>query len=176
VYFCDFGVYQNPLPAGPSRSASDANVCYKRDALESVHEAWDQSYNEIRVHYALARRGEIIALSPQVVVYQHRLNLRLGPMLLERYAWARSYAAVRVANATGLSRFLLAGICPLLPFLLLTRQFLTVLRKGRNCGAFLRAAPLVLLLDAAWAYGEFVGYLSGRAMRSFSVAKPEVQI
>jgi hypothetical protein len=176
VYFCDFGGYQNPLPRGPSVSASDANVCYKRDALESVRGAWDQSYNETRVHAALAEQGAIIALSPDVIVYQHRLNLRLGPMLLERYAWGRSYAAVRVATTHSVPRSVLAALCPLLPFVLLMRQFLTVLRKGRNRGAFLRAVPLIFLLDLVWAYGEFVGYVTGRAISSPRVAKNEVQI
>jgi hypothetical protein len=176
VYFCDFGRYQNPLPAGPSTSASDANVCYKREALEFVREAWDQSYNETRVHAALGARGALIALSPDVIVYQHRLNLRLRAVLLERYVWARSYAAVRVAGARFLSRFVLLALCPVLPPVLVIRQFMTVLRKRRNRGAFLRALPLTFLLDMVWAYGEFVGYLTGRAMSSFPIAKNEVQI
>ena len=176
VYFCDFGRYQNPLRHGPSASASDANVCYKREALESVGGAWDQAYNETRVHAALSEQGAIIALSPDVIVYQHRLNLQLGPILLERYAWARSYAAVRVATTHFLSRSVLVTLCPLLPFVLPTRQFITVLRKGRNRGAFLRALPLIFLLDVVWTYGEFVGYLTGRAMGSLRVAKNEVQI
>jgi len=176
VYFCDFGRYQNPLPSGPSTSASDANVCYKREALKSVCEAWDQSYNETRVHAALRAQGAIIALSPRIIVYQHRLNLRLGPALLERYVWARSYAAVRVASTRSLLRLVLLALCPVLPSVLVIRQFMTVLRKGRNRGAFLRALPLTFLLDLVWAYGEFVGYLTGRAMSSFPVAKNEVHI
>ncbi len=176
VYFCDFGRYQNPVPRGPSASASDANVCYKREALESVGGAWDRSYNETRVHAALAEHGAIIALSPDVIVYQHRLNLRLGPILLERYAWGRSYAAVRPATAHFLHRSVLIALCPLLPFVLPLRQFITVLRKGRTRGAFLRALPLIFLLDLVWAYGEFVGYVTGRAMSSLRVAKDEVQI
>src|SRR5262249_32256179 len=34
VYFGDFGRYQNPVHRGPSAFVSDANVCYKREALE----------------------------------------------------------------------------------------------------------------------------------------------
>src|SRR5918995_1394349 len=33
VYFCDFGKYQNPVPAGDAAFASDANVTYKREDL-----------------------------------------------------------------------------------------------------------------------------------------------
>jgi hypothetical protein len=161
VYFGDFGRYQNPIPRGPSVYVSDANVCYKREALQRVADAWANSYNEARVHAALAERGETLALSPEVIVYQHRLNLHLGAALLERYVWGRSFAAVRVASSTPLQRAVLAVLCPLLPFLLLLRQLQNVLRTKRNRAAFVRALPLTALLDLAWSYGELVGYLTG---------------
>jgi hypothetical protein len=161
VYFGDFGRYQNPIPSGPSAYVSDANVCYKREALQSVADAWAGSYNEARVHGALAERGEVLALSPKVVVYQHRLNLRLGSALLERYVWGRSFAAVRVGRLPASRRAVLALLCPVLPFVLLLRQFQNVLRTGRNRGAFVRALPLTMLLDLVWSCGEFVGYLTG---------------
>ncbi len=161
VYFGDFGRYQNPIPAGPSSYVSDANVCYKRDALQNVAEAWAGSYNEARVHAALAKRGEVLALSPDAVVYQHRLDLRLGPALLERYVWGRSFASVRVSSTPFSRRIVLALLCPLLPFVLVLRQFQNVLRTGRNRGAFLRALPLTFLLDLVWSSGEFVGYVTG---------------
>ncbi len=161
VYFGDFGRYQNPVSQGPSSYVSDANVCYKRAALERVAESWADTYNEARVHAALVERGEILALSPNVIVYQHRLNLRLGPALLERYVWGRSFAAVRVANLAALRRAMLATLCPFLPMMLLLRQFRNVLHTKRNRAAFLRALPLTALLDFAWSYGELVGYLTG---------------
>ena len=161
VYFGDFGRYQNPIPPGPSTYVSDANVCYKREALQRVADAWAGSYNEARVHSALAERGEALVLSPNVIVYQHRLNLRLGPALLERYVWGRSFAAVRVASVPSSRRAVLALLCPLLPFVLLLRQFQNVVRTKRNQGAFFRALPLTMLLDLVWSWGEFIGYLSG---------------
>src|SRR5271157_5047693 len=118
LYFGDFGRYQNPIPRGPSPYVSDANVCYKRAALERVADAWPESYNEARVHGALAVRGEVLALSPDVVVRQGRLNLRLGPVLTERYVWGRSFAATRVAGASASRRLVMAAMTPLLPFVL----------------------------------------------------------
>ena len=162
VYFGDFGRYQNPVPRGPSAYVSDANVCYKRAALEGIAQAWAESYNEARVHTALAQRGETLALSPDVIVFQHRLNLRLRPSLMERYVWGRSFAAVRVATLSPMRRAVFAALCPLLPLMLLLRQAGNVLRTRRNRRAFLGALPLTALLDLAWSYGEFVGYLTGR--------------
>jgi len=161
VYFGDFGRYQNPVQRGPSAYVSDANVCYKREALERVADAWADTYSESRVHAALADRGEVIALSPDVIVYQHRLNLHLGPALVERYVWGRSYAAVRVTGVSPSRRAVFAVLCPLLPFVLLLRQAQNVLRTKRNRAAFVRALPLTAMLDVAWSYGEFVGYVTG---------------
>jgi hypothetical protein len=161
VYFGDFGRYQNPVHRGPSAFVSDANVCYKREALERVARAWADTYSESRVHAAFADRGAAIALSPDVVVYQHRLNLRLGPALVERYVWGRSYAAVRIESVVASRRILFAVLCPLLPFVLLLRQWGNVMRTKRNQGAFLKALPLTFLLDVAWSWGEFVGYVTG---------------
>ncbi len=162
VYFGDFGRYQNPVPRGPTAFVSDANVCYKRAALERVADAWPESYNEARVHGALAGRGEILALSPDVVVRQGRLNLRLGPVLTERYVWGRSFAATRIAGAPVTRRFVMAAMTPLLPFILFLRQAKKVMASGRNHGAFVRSAPLTVLLNTAWSWGELVGYATGR--------------
>lgn len=161
VYFGDFGRYQNPVPRGPSGYVSDANVCYKREALEYVADAWADAYNEARVHAGLAERGEVLALSPDVIVYQHRLDLRMRAVLLERYVWGRSYAAVRIANIGVSRRAVLAALCPLLPFLLLIRQLRNVLRTKRNRTAFVRSLPLTAMLDVVWSYGELVGYVTG---------------
>jgi hypothetical protein len=161
VYFGDFGRYQNPIRRGPSAYVSDANVCYKREALQRVADVWANSYNEARVHAAFVERGETLALSPEVIVYQHRLNLHLGAALLERYVWGRSFAAVRVASVPPSRRAVLAVLCPLLPFLLLLRQLQNVIRTKRNRAAFVRAFPLTALLDLAWSYGEVVGYFTG---------------
>lgn len=162
VYFCDFGKYQNPVPRGVSPYVSDANVSYKRAALERVSHAWKDSYNETRVHAALHAAGETLWLSPDVVVCQHRMNLRAGSALLERYVWARSYAATRMAGAGFGARMVRAALSPLLPPILLLRYFQVVRRTGRNQNKFFAALPWLVLLTTAWAWGEFVGYLTGR--------------
>lgn len=161
LYFGDFGRYQNPVSRGQSFFVSDANVCYKRGALEQVAESWADTYSESRVHAALVARGEVMALSPDVVVYQHRLNLRLGAALVERYVWGRSYAAIRVEGVAAWRRAVFALLCPLLPSVLFLRQLRKVLSTKRNRAAFVRAFPLTAMLDVAWSYGEFVGYVTG---------------
>ena len=84
VYFCDFGRYQNPVPAGPTRIASDANVTYKRHALESVRDVWKEAFYEPEVNAALLAKNQRLALSPYLVVYQHRTGLKFGNALQEQ--------------------------------------------------------------------------------------------
>ncbi len=162
IYFCDFGKYQNPVPRGPAPFVSDANVSYKRAALARVADAWKESYNETRVHAAFHAAGETLWLSPDMVVYQHRINLRLGTALVERYVWARSYAATRMAGAGLGARLVRAALSPLLPPILLLRYFGIVRRTGRHQGKFVAALPHLVLLTSAWACGEFAGYLTGK--------------
>lgn len=163
VYFSDFAFYMNPVPAGESRTISDANASYKRAALESVRPVWEARFNQVEVNAALLAKGERLLLSPDIVVFQHRLNLRLGAALQERYVWGRSFAAARCRNAAPPRRALYALFTPALPALLVARMAVQVLRKGRGRGAFLRALPLILLLAGAWSLGELEGYRTERA-------------
>ena len=162
VYFCDFGRYQNPVPEGESSFASDANVAYKRRALEDVRPVWEDGLNEVTVNAALASRGEKLALSPDMVVYQQRYGLRLGPALRERYVWGRSFGVVRCQVMGFPARLSLAAMAPLLPGLVAMKLGKTAWSKRRNFGKFVQAFPLVWLLLMSWGWGELLGYLTRR--------------
>jgi hypothetical protein len=170
VYFCDFLRYQNPLPEGESAIASDANVSYKRAALESIRPVWQEFFHESSVNNALRSRGDKLALTPRVVLYQHRQSLRLGAALKERSVWGRSYAATRARLAGTLKRAFWAVFTPVLPALMLARMVLMVWKKRRTRGAFLKALPLVAALVTSWSWGELVGYVTGRANAAGSQA------
>jgi hypothetical protein len=160
VYFSDFGKYQNPVPAGETTFASDANISYKRSALEAIRPVWQESYHEQIVNSALASRGERLALSPQIVVYQHRSDLRPAAALKERFIWGRSYAATRSKDCSGAKRAIYAALSPALPAVLLLRMAANVRRKRRNMGVFVKALPWTALLAMSWSLGELMGYLS----------------
>jgi hypothetical protein len=163
VYFCDFLRYQNPLAEGESAIASDANVSYKRAALESVRPVWREFFHESSVNAALRARGEKVWLAPAVVLNQHRQGLRLASALHERFVWGRSYAATRARLAGRGRRVFWAVFAPLLPILILGRMSAMAWKKRRTFGAFIKALPLTKLLIVSWSWGEFVGYLTGRA-------------
>ena len=162
VYFCDFYKYQNPVPEGESSFVSDANVSYKRSALESVRPVWREAFHETEVNWALTLRGEKLALSPGIIVYQRRGQLHLSTALKERFIWARYFAARR-SNLFGKTRravytVLSPVVCPLI----LLRMAMSVRKKGRCMGAFVKALPLTAMLTLIWSCGEFMGYLTAR--------------
>lgn len=162
VYYCDFGRYQNPLPEGPAAFVSDSNVVYRREALESVGDVWADDYHETAVHWALVERGHEIWLTPRVQVWQTRTGLTFREAMRERVVWGRSFAGTRVRGAAVGKRLLLAALSPLLPFLMTARLARGVVQRGRGVGRFAAALPLVFALQCAWAFGELLGYATGR--------------
>jgi len=160
VYFCDFYKYQNPLRAGESPFVSDANASYKRSALEAIRPVWQEIFHETEVNWALISRGEKLALSPNMVVYQHRNNLQFGRSLKERFIWGRSYAVSRSRLVGRIKRMIYAAMSPILPGYLLLRMTVKVMRKRRCIGAFLKALPLTAMLLVSWSCGEFIGYIT----------------
>jgi hypothetical protein len=161
VYFCDFGKYQNPVPAGPSSFASDANVIYKRRSLEKVREAWQRSFREVIVNGKLMALGEKVVLRPDVILYQNRRGLRFGEALRERYIWGRSYAATRNLLLTMPKRMIYAALSPALPFVLTLRIGKVAWERRRFFGKYVAALPIILLLQISWSLGEGMGYLRG---------------
>lgn len=160
VYYCDFGKYQNPVPAGDAPYASDANVTYKRADLERIRSSWQEAFREIVVNGALRAAGRTIVLDPGVVAYQNRHGLSLGSALRERYSWGRSYAATRLAMLTLPRRLVFAALSPVLPAVLFLRMARTARERG-SFRTFLRAMPMTTLLLLTWSVGEGIGYLWG---------------
>ncbi len=161
VYFCDFGRYQPPFAPGPRPFVTDVNVCYKRAAIEATRALWAERYHETTVHWALARDGATLWLSPAPLVVQHRGRLALGPLLRERFAWARLFAWTRGREVSAAHRWLLAALTPLLPAVLYLRHLRGRL-GGHDLGRFLLASPAIVLLLAAWSAGEAAGCLGRR--------------
>jgi hypothetical protein len=161
VYFCDFLRYQNPVQEGESAFASDANVAYRRAAMETIRPVWQEKFHEPSVNEALRSRGEILVLAPDMILYQHRQGLRFGSAFKERFVWGRSYAAARCKLAPQ-QRVFWAVFSPALPLLLLARMTAMAWKKRRTLAPFLKALPLTSVLLVSWALGELAGYVTGR--------------
>jgi hypothetical protein len=170
VYFCDFLRYQNPLPEGETAIVSDANVAYKRIALESIRPIWQEIFHEASVTAALRAKGQQMILAPAAVLHQHRQGLRIASALRERFVWGRSYAATRARLARLTQRAYWAFFAPALPVLMIARMTSMAWQKRRTMNAFLKALPLTCALAVSSSCGEWVGYVTGRANSAGSQA------
>jgi glycosyltransferase involved in cell wall biosynthesis len=160
VYFYDYGKFMPPNSAGVTETLSGLNTSYKREALDEIHDDYQNGFFETFANEALKRRGHQLSMRPSAVVF-HNKRYELRSALSHCYHLARSYAAQRVADASFGKRsiFILGSL--FLPILLPARVVLSVIRKGRNRGHLLRALPFLILLMSAWSYGELCGYSAG---------------
>jgi hypothetical protein len=161
LYFADYVRYKNPVPEGPTNELTDCNVTYKRSALDAIADVWHAEFHEPVVHGALQARGETLWLSPHIVVHQQR-SLRIGDALRDRYAFGRLFGSGRVSSISPLQRLIHIGSAILLPLLLVGRIAAHIFRKRCCMIEFVRALPALVLLNTIWAWGELVGYLTGR--------------
>ncbi len=161
AYYLDFGRYQLPLPEGPAAYLSDINVTYKKEALDSIKEFWEDRYVEVIVHWKLAERGETLWMSPEIVVNQDWGDLQLKRTMQERFAWGRLFASVRIKDKPLGWRLFLIFISPLIPFVILGRIILKAFRDGRNRKKLLSCLPQLFVVSYALAFGEMVGYTTG---------------
>jgi len=160
IYLRELGVgYMPPVTDGPSAQLTDCNVTYKRAALDTLAEIWRDAFHEPKVHGALIARGDPLWLAAGLLTMQQR-SFQLGPALRERYEFGRLYGAMRVANVAAARRLLMAAASLLLPFLLVSRVFLTAFRKGRHQWQCFRALFFLSLFAAVWSWGELLGYLT----------------
>jgi hypothetical protein len=159
VYFCDFGQYHNPAEPLETFVISDANVSFKRSALESIRPVWRDVFHEGAVNHVLQMRGERMILSPDIPVCQNRLRLDLGTAIRERWVWGKSYGAGR--GLTGVSRLMWVALSLALPCLVLARLTAKIMAKRGQFGMFCRAFPITALLATTWCLGEMAAYVCG---------------
>jgi hypothetical protein len=161
LYLADYGRYMNPRAEGLSSELTDCNVSYKSAALHAFADVWQSEFHEPIVHGKLRARGDDLWFSPDMIVHQQR-SMRLGQALRDRYAFGRLFGSGRGSAVSLPRRLLHAAICILLPLLLVERVAQHVFGRQRHVGAFVKSFPALILLNSAWAWGECLGYLTGR--------------
>ena len=161
LYVCDFSRYALPFAAGPAAWVSDVNVSYKRHALEATRAVWVERFHEPAVHWELLRQGEVLFLTPELVVDHLRTSSSLLGSLVERFHWGQLFGYIRATELGIGKRLLLALAWPLVPPVLLGRHARVHARRG-EIGRFVVATPVILGFLTAWALGEAIGTLTGR--------------
>mgnify|MGYP001821258767 CR=1 FL=1 len=165
VYFLDYLRYMPPVEEHETHELTDLNVSYKMSALREIADVWEKEFHEPTVHSALGERGGKLLLSPSIVVHQRR-QLKIGHALWDRYAFGRLFGSTRASSVSAGKRLVYALLAPALPVLLVVRLTRHIMNKKRHGKEFVLALPAIILLASAWAWGEFVGYLTGKSEAS----------
>ena len=168
LYLIDYLRYSTP-GEGPSQNLTDCNVSYKRTALAEIADVWKDEFHEPEVNGALHARGMSLWLSPEIVVYQQR-SIGFNEALHDRYRFGRLFGARRAMSAPFTHRLLYLAAAPLLPVLLTVRTMRDAHRKPDYTAPFWQSFWLVSLLNLVWAWGEFLGSLTGRVERTLAHA------
>lgn len=159
LFACDCGRYQPPFQEGEVEYASDLNICYTREALESVRHLWTERYQETRVNWALRDSGQRLLLSSRPIIVHERGPQKLSRVLGERMHWGRVFAIQRGERWTRGRSLIAATATVLLPAMLLVRHIRAMKAKGWSNAELMNALPSFLLILPAWSLGEAIGYL-----------------
>ncbi|MGI0001659.1 MAG: glycosyltransferase family 2 protein [Nitrososphaeraceae archaeon] len=165
VYFYEYGKYMLPNQADVVDSLPGNNVSYKRCVLEEIDGSLRKGFFETFIHWELRRQGYSLYLIPSAIVY-HKKSYKAKETFIQCYHHGRSFAGLRVSDASLLKRieFILGSL--ILPFLLPLRIVLRAIRKGRHIRELFLSLPYLLLLMVGWSFGEFCGYVGGEGRSS----------
>lgn len=160
VFFCEYSQHMSPVPMGPSNFIPGMNVAYDMEALAPLKDMFAEGLWENFLHDKLRAEGHVLGMDPAILV-SHQKYFTVRMFLSERFHYSRSFAGMRVRDASLKSRIMWAAATPLLPFLLMARITKNVVKRKRHLSWFVRALPLVLVFSVMWSIGELVGYLTG---------------
>jgi hypothetical protein len=162
AYYIDFGRYQLPLKEGYFPYLSDANVTYKREVLEPIRNLWEDRYLEVIVNWELAKRGVMLWLRPQIVVWQDWGELHFKELLTVSYSFGRLFGSTRARSNPIVKRLFYILISPLIPLVIMGRIARKVFKSKRKPGQFIQTIPYLVMLSVFLAFGEFIGYVTGK--------------
>lgn len=172
--FCyvDFFRYMNPVADGVAPTLSVCNVAYHMSHLTSVQDLWRDGFHETVINGALGERFGPLWLCARAEV-QVRRDVTFGDAVYERYAFGRLFGATRIAKEGIGRRLYYSAVSPALPLLLMARMTGKARADTALMRQFLRALPAILMLVAAWSWGEWLGYVTGRRPARITTA-PEI--
>lgn len=158
-FFCEYSSFIEPLSDGPARDVPGMNASYDRRALEAMADLLREGRWESDLHPRLHTRGLTFWCATEMTI-DHAKDFGFREFASQRYHYSRSYAGMRNASL-GSKRWLYAAGSPAL----LPLAFMRVVRNVRSRPAvkpyFRKAAPLIAVYCAIWAFGEGVGYAFG---------------
>jgi hypothetical protein len=170
-----FSEYCEQIPGGgkgrevrPVERISGANCSYKRWALEECRDLVEQGAWETLIHERLRKRGHELKRAESARVCYQR-SARLGDLLRQRFCHGRGHGAVRMREAPWIERLARGATAPLVPWVLLGRQWRGLPPGQGLARPFLAAVGWTLALNTAWALGEAAGSWFGHSRSGLAV-------
>ncbi len=160
VFLCEYSAFIPPLAPGHGPVPGN-NISYDRDLLPLIDDLLDAGVWEEEFNRRLAAHGYDTYLEPAAFML-HKKSFGLGEFIAQRYFYARSYAGLRLRNASLPRRLLHAGFAiALLPPVLLGRVARNVWTRGRHRRELVLSLPLLAMFVTTTGWGELLGYLFG---------------
>jgi hypothetical protein len=162
-FFISYGPWIEPTPSGVTSALSEHNTSYKRALLLELGSQLNSLLDrDGGLHRALQTRGHQLYVESRART--HHLNFdRLLPSLAIRFHAGRAFGATRTRAGcwSALRRVIYAGGAPLSPLMRFGDILYHMTRTGRKRELLPRILPALVLLLAATALGEAIGYLFG---------------
>jgi hypothetical protein len=162
TFLCEYSGFMGPVRSGPvpAGSVPGMNVAYRRSAIADIDRpVLTRGFWETTVHPLLAEKDLSFYLSDGIkLLHKKKFSLRL--FTTQRFLYSRYYAGIRFAPDQKVQRFAMCALTVALPPLLLFRMARSTAQKQR-LRELIRALPYLTLFALIWAWGEFVGYVSG---------------
>jgi hypothetical protein len=160
-YFTTQGKHMAPLGNRVvPMTSNDANVSYKRSALEEIAPDEGSGFMAILYNRRLAEQGKILRVDDSIVV-DHMETVGFGWTTSIHFHNGRTISGFRRARGMTRGDWLRVALFWALPAWRTLRALRIGLVKGRLRRQLLASMPFVLWLEYVQAAGHLVGYLAG---------------
>jgi len=160
VYFCEYGRFMHPAPAGPGAPLTGNNVVYQRQALAALPAAVRDNFREAFVHAAWREAGVPTRVDNALVV-RNVNTWSIRHLTSAPYHHGRAYAAGRFGRRNPAIRGAVAILTVSMPAVKLWRIIRGTLERRRLAGRLAVAVPWILTFLVCWSAGEIVGCVAG---------------
>ncbi len=161
-YFCEFNQWMPQAKYALVDEVPGCVLSLKRWAFDRYGPFIEQTYcSDSAFHWKMASDGHRALFVPSIKISHLNIN-SATKFLRHEIQHGKNFGTVRKVEQR-LSRpkqVAHALFSPLLPLLLFLRAARRAATTGTYLKQFVRSAPLVLLGQMAWSYGEFLGYIS----------------
>ena len=156
AFLCEYSHLLPPLTPGPAASLPGNNTTYRRELLQRFAHVTTSGRWEDYLHATLRAHGVTLFCRPEIVV-RHKKHYSIREYALQRFLYARSYAAGRIGTRSRIVRLGYGAAAAFLPPVLLARIVFRTWSRPPYRRHLIASLPLLPIFVCAWAAGEMAG-------------------